>query len=288
MSEPKMRWGILGTANIARKSWRSIRHTGTGSVVAVASRDPEASRRFINECEADAAMEAPPKDFGSYEELLAAPDIDAVYIPLPTALRKTWVLRAAAAGKHVLCEKPCASSAADLREMLEACQRHRVQFMDGVMFMHSTRLPQLRSVLDDPANFGAIKRITSVFNFPGDADFFANNIRVHSGLEPFGCLGDLGWYCLRLALWATGWQLPRRVSGRILAEGAARTSPAPVPTEFSGELLFDNGVSAAFHCSFLTAHEQWAMISGTKGYVQVPDFVLPFYGNEVAFELNGP
>ena len=68
---------------------------------------------------------------------------------LPTGLRKEWVLRAAAAGKHVLCEKPCALSLADLREMTGACQKNRVQFMDGVMFMHNPRLRRLREILDD-------------------------------------------------------------------------------------------------------------------------------------------
>ena len=67
-----------------------------------------------------------------------------VYIPLPTGIRKEWVLRAARAGKHVVCEKPCAVSVRDLVEMLEACRRHRVQFMDGVMFMHSRRLELMR------------------------------------------------------------------------------------------------------------------------------------------------
>ena len=72
--------------------------------------------------------------------MLAAKDVDALYIPLPTGLRKEWVIRAAQAGKHIVCEKPCAINAADLREMVDACRQHRVQFMDGVMFMHSRRL----------------------------------------------------------------------------------------------------------------------------------------------------
>ena len=282
----KLRWGILGAALIARKNWKALHNTGNGIVTAVASRDMERTRRFIAECQALTAFEAPPKALASYEELLASKDVDAVYIPLPTGLRKEWVIRAAEAGKHVVCEKPCATSVADLRDMIEACQRHRVQFMDGVMFMHSHRLPQMRLALADGVTVGDIKRITSVFSFPGGDDFFGDNIRMHSEMEPYGCLGDLGWYCLRLALWTMNWQLPRRVTGRILAEAASRTSPAPVPTEFSGELFFDNGVSSAFHCSFLAVNEQWAVITGTKGYLRLSDFVLPFFGSEVAFEVN--
>jgi predicted dehydrogenase len=82
------------------------------------------------------------------------------------------------------------------------------------------------------------------------------------------------------------WELPRRATGRFLSEVTAPGSPAPVPTEFSGELLFNNGVSAGFYCSFITANEQCAMISGTKGYLRVSDFVVPFDGPEICFEIN--
>jgi len=89
-------------------------------------------------------MEVLPQAFGLYDDLLAKDTVEAVYIPLPTGVGKEWVLRAAAAGKHVVCEKPCAPSVADLREMVAACRLHRVQFMDGVMFTHSRRLEKLR------------------------------------------------------------------------------------------------------------------------------------------------
>lgn len=286
MNGSKLRWGILSTAQIGRKNWKAIRNTGNSTVVAVASRGVERSRQFIAGCQAEAPMDAVPRALGSYEELLAAKDVDAVYIPLPTGIRKEWVIRAAEAGKHIVCEKPCATSATDLREMLEACRRHRVQFIDGVMFMHSQRLPRMREVLDDGVSVGDIKRITSSFNFCAPPEFFTGNIRARAELEPFGCLGDLGWYCIRFALWVMNWQLPERVTGRFLRENAAQGSPAPVPTEFSGELLFKGGVSSGFYCSFLTANEQCAMISGSKGYLRVADFVAPFFGSELTFEVN--
>jgi predicted dehydrogenase len=286
MSEKKLRWGILSTAQIARKNWKAIRNSGNGTVSAVASRDIERSRNFIAGCQAEAPMEVAPRALGSYEDLLASKDVDAVYIPLPTGLRKEWVIRAAEAGKHIVCEKPCAASVADLHEMLAACRSHRVQFIDGVMFMHSQRLPRMREVLDDGVSVGDIKRITSSFNFCAPPEFFAGNIRAHGALEPYGCLGDLGWYCIRFALWVMNWQLPRRVTGRFLNEVTAKGSPAPVPTEFSGELLFENGVSSGFYCSFITANEQCALISGTRGYLRLSDFVAPFFGSEMTFEVN--
>lgn len=270
MSERKIRWGILGTANIAHKNWQAIRLSGNSTVTGVASRELERSRKFIAECQAQVPMECEPETFGSYEELLASDEIDAVYLPLPTGLRKEWVLRAAAAGKHVLSEKPCAVSVADLREMIDACKQHRVQFMDGVMFMHSQRLPRLREILDDGQSVGEVRRITSAFSFLGSGDFLMSNIRGNAQLEPNGSLGDLGWYCIRFALWVMNWEMPEEVTGRILSRQGA------VPTEFSGELFFKSGVSASFYCSFITENQEWAIVSGTRGYLEVRDFVLPF------------
>ena len=281
MSEGKIRWGILGTANTARKNWKAIQLTGNSIVTAVTSRDQQRSRGFIAECQAQAPMENEPQAFGSYEELLASDKVDAVYIPLPTGLRKEWVLRAAAAGKHVLSEKPCAVGMADLREMIDACRKHRVQFMDGVMFMHSRRLPRLREILDDGKSVGEIRRITSAFSFGAPPEFFSSNIRANPELEPYGCLGDLGWYCIRFALWVMNWEMPKEVTGRALSTSGKGNARDSVPTEFSGELIFKSGVSAAFYCSFITENQEWANVSGTRGYVELHDFVLPFAGSEL-------
>jgi predicted dehydrogenase len=255
-------------------------------VVAVASRERERARQFIERCQSDSPMTTVPQAFGSYEELLASKTVDAVYVPLPTGLRKEWVLRAAAAGKHVVCEKPCAPNRADLEEMIEACRRHGVQFIDGVMFMHSQRLGRMRQVLDDPETIGSIRRITSAFTFCAPPEFFTDNIRARPALEPHGCLGDLGWYCIRLSLWAVRWHMPYAVVGRILAQNDRPQNPTPVVTEFSGELLFQDGASAGFYCSFLAQNEEWAHVSGTKGCLHVEDFVVPFSGRETAFQVH--
>ena len=280
-----IRWGILGTAEIARKNWKAIQLSGNSRVAAIASRNIEGSRRFVVECQAEAPTEVAPILFGSYEEMVMCDEVDAVYMPLPTALRKQWVLRAAEAGKHVVCEKPCAASVADLQEMLTACRYNRVQFMDGVMFTHSRRMESLRDMLDGES-IGQVRRIVSAFSFAGSAEFRARNIRMHSQLEPDGCVGDLGWYCIRLSLWVLNWQMPLQVSARLLSEGNCPHSPGAVPTEFSGELIFAGGVSAGFYCSFVTELQQWAIIGGTRGYVHIADFVLPFAGKELTFELR--
>jgi len=288
LDKPLFRWGILGTAQIARKGWKAIRNSQNGIITVVASRAPERSRQFVAQCQAEAPFATPPRALGRYEDALAARDVDGVYIPLPTGVRKEWVLRAAQAGKHLVCEKPCAVSVGDLVEMLQACRRHRVQFMDGVMFMHSRRLELIRNILNDGHTLGRIRRINSTFSFNTREEVFNSNIRAQSQLEPHGCLGDLGWYCIGLTLWAMDWKLPRGVSGRVLCESRGHSGEAPVPTEFSAELFFEGGVSGAFYCSFITQLQQWANISGARGYLHVPDFVLPFFGCEAAFETCQP
>src|ERR1700690_4486876 len=246
----KLRFGILGTAGIARKNWKGIFSSGNCTFTAVASRDLERSRQFIAECQAETPWKSPPVAFGSYEELLASKNVDAVYVPLPTGLRKEWVIRAAEAGKHVVCEKPCGVNTAGLQEMISPCRKHRVQFMDGVMFMHSPRLARIREVLDDGVRVGPVRNIASAFSFYGRGDFSRKNIRVDGRLEPAGCLGDMGWYCIRFTLWTMKWQLPHTVTGRILSQSAAGPGRTPAPTEFIGEMIFDGDVSASFYCSF--------------------------------------
>src|SRR5437899_1920785 len=110
MNKPLLRWGILGCANIAMKNWKAIWNSQNGCVTAVASRDPERCRRFVEECQSQAPFHRAPIALGSYEELLAADNVDAVYFPLPTGVRADWIVRAAEAGKHIVCEKPCATS----------------------------------------------------------------------------------------------------------------------------------------------------------------------------------
>lgn len=281
-----LRWGILSTALIARKNWKAIRLSGNGVVTAVASRDLARCRKFIAECQAESSFAVEPRAVGDYAELVTAKDVDAVYIPLPTGVRKEWVIRAAEAGKHVICEKPCAKNLRDLKEMIAVCEANGVQFMDGVMFEHSKRPALMRKVLDDGKTVGKIRRINTHFSISAGEEFLANNIRMRDDLEPHGALGDLGWYCVRLPLWTMKWKLPRRVSGRLLDVYKHPKGKAAVPATFSGEMFFDGGVTVGFYCSFLTGFEQHATISGTHGYLRLEDFVVPLYASETAFETG--
>ncbi|MGV3484063.1 MAG: Gfo/Idh/MocA family protein [Planctomycetaceae bacterium] len=283
MTTRTCRWGFLSTAAISRKNWKSVALSGSGRLTAVASRDQAKAQQFIDECAAEVPVSPSPVALGSYEALLDCEDVDAVYIALPTSLRKEWVIRAAESGKHVLCEKPIADTAADAAEMLDACKAAGVQFLDGVMFNHSARLASLRQELDRAGGIGAIRRIASHFSFHGGSEFERDNIRVQSQLEPHGCLGDLGWYNLRFSLWAMNYQLPRAVVAHLHRAMQGASSPASVPGELSGTLFYDGGVTAHFFCSFLAENHQSASISGEHGYVMLDDFVLPFYDAEVAW-----
>jgi predicted dehydrogenase len=279
MTENFCRWGILGTAGIARKNWQAIRHTGNGRLVAVASRTADRAAEYIAENQAQIPHHPAPRAIAGYEEMIAADDIDALYIPLPTGLRKEYVLAAAAAGKHVLCEKPCGVDAAEVREIVEACEKAGVQFMDGVMFMHSDRLAAVRRELDAGDSVGEIKRIASQFSFLAPESFFTENIRMQAGLEPLGSLGDLGWYCIRMALWTMRHAMPVAVRAHMIRETA-------VPITLSAEMDFADGVTASFYCSFEAEHQQWINIGGTKGHLTMRDFVLPFHGPELSFEIE--
>ncbi len=285
MPKQECRWGILGTAGIARKNWKAIKLSGNACVTAVASRSVESAQRFIDECSSQVPPTTTPEALGSYEDLLSRDDVDAVYIPLPTALRFEWVLKAAEAGKHVMGEKPAATNATQVAEMLEVCKQNNVQYMDGVMFMHSARLPMIRSVLDDPNQLGKVRRLTSQFSFAGDEEFCRSNIRTHSELEPHGCLGDLGWYCSRMFMWILRGEMPSEVRARVLTPLQGQGSPDSVPGEFTAELTFADGVTACFYNSFITENQQYVCASGDKGWMRLDDFVLPYHGAELAINV---
>lgn len=274
-----IRWGFLGTAGIAHKNWAAVRNSGNGELAAVASRKLGKARDFIAECQLSVPFAKVPEAVQGYEAILENPNIDAVYLPLPTGLRKEWVIKAARAGKHVLSEKPCAISAAELEEMTAVCAENGVQFMDGVMFMHSGRLKKIAEVLQEGRELGEIRRIDSAFSFLADEDF-SGNIRMSKKLEPTGCLGDLGWYCLRIFLTFQNNVMPLRVRGEILREENG------VPTEFRGDLYFKNGVSAGFFCSFHAALDSWVKATGTAGVLAMDDFVIPDFGYQTHFKTS--
>ena len=178
--------GILGAANIARKQCRTLRLIDDIKVVAVGSRDISKAKAFIEEWDLTATP------YGSYTEVLEDSNVEAVYIPLPTTFHVEWVLKAAAAGKHILLEKPIAVTATETDAILSACANNNVQFMDGTMWAHHPRTKEMELVMQS-GRLGDIKEVVSVFSFMASPEFAAQDIRFKKDGDPLGSLGDLGW-----------------------------------------------------------------------------------------------
>ena len=171
MSEtPVIRFGVIGCAEIARNVSRAVTLAPNAALHAVGSRFLDKARRFA------AANGFPDgaKVYGSYEEVLDDPEVDAAYVPLPTSLHVRWSVLAAQKGKHVLLEKPVALNAAQFDEIIRACESSGVQLMDGTMWMHHPRTNKMKEFLADAHRFGQLKSVWGIHYFwlDGTVSFF--------------------------------------------------------------------------------------------------------------------
>ncbi|KAL6962584.1 hypothetical protein U1Q18_037541 [Sarracenia purpurea var. burkii] len=155
MAETPVRFGILGCANIARKVCRAIALSPNSTISAVGSRSSDKASRFARENGLSPAA----KIYGGYEAVLDDPDVDAVYVPLPTTLHLRWAVLAAERRKHVLLEKPAALNVAELDRILEACESSGVQFMDATMWVHHPRTAEMKALLSHEQRFGRLKAL---------------------------------------------------------------------------------------------------------------------------------
>src|SRR6266581_801818 len=154
----KLRWGILGVAKINDRLLPAFAKAANTDLVGIASRS-------LDKATAAAKAAGIPTAFGSYEALLDDPAIDAVYNPLPNTLHAEWTMKAAERGKHVLCEKPLAPSAAEAQKVIDFCRGKGVCLMDGFMWPHHPRTARLRQLLDS-GRLGKLRRVTGTFTFP--------------------------------------------------------------------------------------------------------------------------
>ncbi len=265
-----VRWGIIGTANIAAKVARAISLAAGNELVAIASRDRTRAAEWAKEHGAE-------KAFGSYEDCIADPEIDAVYIPLPPTLHAEWAIRAADAGKHVLSEKPLTVDPRKATAIVSACRANAVQLMDGVMWVHHDRTREIRALLDRE-EIGELRSVTSAFAFNWGATVPTANIRARKELGG-GALGDLGYYCVRGILWAFG-DLPER------AFATSRLTNG-VDIETSGTLFFSRERVAQFACGFTTKGRMRLDLAGSDGTLTVDDFVLPGSEQQSSFTIRG-
>jgi predicted dehydrogenase len=185
----KIKWGVLGTAEIARgQVIPAMQMAGNCDLYAIAGRDAEKVGHFRDQFGFR-------KGFNSLEEMLADPEVEAVYIPLPNNLHKEWVLKAAAAGKHVLCEKPLAANENDIREMIAACNSAGVHLMEAFAYLHSPAVIAVKNALDSGV-IGKPEFIETTFLTPG---YTPDNIRVRRDTLGGGVY-DLGCYNISLIL----------------------------------------------------------------------------------------
>eukprot|EP00118_Oscarella_pearsei_P010730 m.67635 g.67635 ORF g.67635 m.67635 type:complete len:350 (+) comp35458_c0_seq3:59-1108(+) len=253
------KWGIVSTARVAKKVVRALQASKTGVILAVASRSLDKAREFV--IERGLSLEEV-RIYGSYNELLEDPDVNAVYIPLPTGVRDEWAIKAAKKKKHILSEKPVACCVADFLQIMKVCQENEVQYMDGTMFMHHDRIKILRPLIDEMKPISVV----SCFSYHYDDDF---RIRFIPSSEPMGVLGVYGWYCIRLMLWVYNYEMPSTVIGMIHKKDGDSIS------DMSAVIHYDDGRSSTFQASFDIHFHQWAKVTGFKQAVTLEDFVVP-------------
>ncbi|OVA08099.1 Oxidoreductase [Macleaya cordata] len=265
----------MGPLEIARKVSRAITLCPNTNLYAVASRSIEKAKNFAS----SNGFPSTAKIYGSYEALLDDPDVDAVYVPLPTSLHLRWAVLVAEKKKHLLLEKPVALNVQEFDRIIEACESNGVQFMDGTMWMHHPRTAKMREFLSDSERFGQLKSVHSIFTYAGNPDFLKNDIRVKPDLDALGALGDVGWYCIRSILWAADYELPKSVTalrGPILNDSG-------VILACGSSFQWEDGKVATFQASFLTNLTMDVTAVGTKGTLHLHDFVIPFEETSASF-----
>ncbi|OKP98563.1 Gfo/Idh/MocA family protein [Paenibacillus sp. P46E] len=254
----KLRWGIMGCAQIATGSvMPAIQESETGVIQAVASRGLDKSSAVAKEF-------GVPQAYGSYEELLADPNVDAVYIPLPNHLHREWAIRAAEAGKHVLCEKPIALNSREAAEMVEACRKAGVHLAEAYMYRHHPRIAEVRQIIAS-GEIGELRSIRGTFTYNDAED--TSNIRFKSAWGG-GSLYDVGCYPLTAARLLFGSE-PEAVTVQAIF------SPEHdhVDMMASGLVEFPGGVSLIFDCGMWAYNRQLLEVLGTEGRIEIP---MPF------------
>ncbi len=251
----KVRWGVLSTANIGvKKVIPAMQRGQLSTVAAIASRD-------LSKARTAAAQLNIPTAYGSYEELLADPSIDAIYNPLPNQLHVPWTLRAAEAGKHVLCEKPLSMTVAEAETLLAV--RDRAGVLIGEAFMIRSHPQWLRTrALIEEGRIGTLRAVNAVFSyFNNDPANIRNQVECGGG-----ALYDIGCYCIQAARTAFG-QQPTRVCGLIERDPGFDTD------RLTSAMLDFPGGHAIFTASTQFVAYQRVQFFGTKGRIEIE---IPF------------
>ncbi len=247
-----LRWGLLSTAAINSVMIEPIRSSARNSLVAVASRDAAKGQAYATRLGID-------KLFVGYEAMLASPDIDAVYISLPNSLHAEWSIKAARAGKHVLCEKPLATTVADAEAIALAAREHGVVIAEAFMYRHHPQTLRVQELIRSGA-IGAVSLVRGSFSYQIAS---AEDVRLSPALGG-GSLWDVGCYPISYARTAIG-SAPIEAYA-VQAIGAA----SGVEETCSGMLRFPNGAVAQIDSSFRMPWRTHMEIVGSEGMIVLP------------------
>ncbi len=246
-----VRWGVLSTALINDKVLAGAAQSPEVEVLAVASRDGERARAY-----ADA--KGIERSYGSYEALLADPDVEAVYIPLPNSLHHPWTLRALAAGKHVLCEKPYSRRPAEVAEGFAAAREAGLVLSEAFMWRYNPQTRAVAGLVRDGA-IGDLRLVVASFSWPCPVD---GDIRTRPDLDG-GSLMDVGCYCVSAA---------RLLAGEPVSVTAQSTvGPHGVDAHLAATLRFADGVVAHVDSAFHVPDRSHLEVVGTTGTIRVRD-----------------
>jgi len=258
-----VKWGILSTADINKKLLAGAAETDDVEVVAVGSRTLERAEEFAQAWDI-------PRAYGTYEELLADPDVEAIYNPLPNTLHSEWSIKAMEAGKHVLCEKPFSRHIGDVERAFDAADTTGMHLSEAFMYRHHPQTARLAELVASGA-IGELRVIRSVFSY---SLYDADNIRLRTDVEG-GSLMDVGCYCISGARLLGG--EPESVAG------AAHIGSSGTDWVFAGMMRFPNDVVALFDCGTSLPNRDELEAIGTEGSLFLDD---PWHCGTPVIELR--
>jgi len=256
MNQPFLRWALMGTARINHALIPPLRACKRARLVAVASRDLHKAEQYANQW-------GIPRFFGSYEAALADPDIDVFYVSLPNSLHAEWSIKAVQAGKHVLCEKPLATSVEEVDAMIQAAHETGKIITEAFMYRHHPYTLKVKELVDSGA-IGKLRLIRGSFSFNLQRQ---PDVRLDPGLKG-GSIWDVGCYPINYARYITG-------SEPIEVFGWQVCSSTGVDETFVGNLRFPGNVMAQFDSSFTASFRMQVEIVGSEGTIVLPRAYKP-------------
>ncbi len=261
-------WGLLGTARINRSLIPPLRASSRNRLLAVASRTAQRAQSYAREWEI-------PHAHPDYESLLGDPEIDVIYIPLPNALHAEWTVRAAKAGKHVLCEKPLVQSAEEMARVEAAAQGAGVVVTEAFMYRHHPQTERIRELVRG-GTVGQLGLVRGWFTFSLTRP---QDVRLHPELGG-GSLWDVGCYPVSFARFVIG-------AEPVEVFGWQRNGPSGVDEAFTGQMRFPGEVLAQFDCGFRAPFRAEMEFVGTEGVLRVPWPFRPEADAAVMLTRNG-